>query len=61
MFSFTALSILRIHIKVLSIIFISEVKMPKPDDRSEDQKKADNDNHANQCNPNHPEYKEPKK
>jgi hypothetical protein len=26
------------------------------DDRSEEQRQADNDNHANQCNPNNDEY-----
>ena len=29
---------------------------PNEDDRSEEQIQADNDNHANQCNPNNDEY-----
>ena len=29
---------------------------PNDDDRSDDQRQADNDNHANQCNPNNDEY-----
>ena len=29
---------------------------PEEDDRSAEQIQADNDNHANQCNPNNDEY-----
>ncbi|MBY0311830.1 MAG: hypothetical protein K2W85_07155 [Phycisphaerales bacterium] len=29
---------------------------PKDDDRSDEQAKADADNHSNQCNPNNDEY-----
>lgn len=32
------------------------MKRDPNDDRDEDQRQADNDNHANQCNPNNDEY-----
>lgn len=37
-------------------ITINGVASGPNDDRSDDQRQADNDNHSNQCNPNNDEY-----